>query len=407
MNSTADADGNQSAAQSAPQIADQVAGQAKSVAPIIWLLGKVQSGKSSIVHGLTGSTRAQIGNGFRACTVSADIFEFPEELPLIRFLDTRGLGEAHYDPADDLAIAESSSHCTIAVMRAMDQQQDVVLNILEHVRKRHADWPILVAQTHLHEGYPVGGNHAVPYPFSESSASDVIEAPSVPEDLRRSLNYQRAMLNRLPGNGAIAFVPIDFTLPEDGYTPQLYGLKALQEQLTVVGPAALRAALDDANGQADREADPDMHRLIVGHAAAASAADLIPVAAVAAVPAVQGRMLQVIGRRHGFEWTKRTMLEFSGALGLGLLARYAAGFGIRQLTKLIPVYGQTAGTAAAAATSFATTYALGKAADYFLNARRRGQTDDAALQKVWADSLREAFNLAKVRGLGDKPNQEP
>ena len=48
-------------------------------------------------------------------------------------------------------------------------------------------------------------------------------------------------------------------------------------------------------------------------------------------------------------------------------------FGVRQLVKLIPVYGQTAGAAAAAAASFATTYAMGKAASYFLIRRRQGR----------------------------------
>ncbi|MBU2533512.1 MAG: hypothetical protein KKB37_12280, partial [Alphaproteobacteria bacterium] len=134
------------------------------------------------------------------------------------------------------------------------------------------------------------------------------------------------------------------------------------------------------------------------------AADLIPVAAVAAVPAVQARLLQVLGKRHDAVWNRRTAWEFAGALGAGFIARYAAGFGIRQLSKLIPVYGQTAGAAAAAATSFATTYALGKAANHFLTERNRGKTDTAAVRKVWAEALREAFDLAKVRGLAkDQP----
>ena len=378
---------------------DDVARQARSMAPVVWLLGKIQSGKSSIVQALTGASDAEIGSGFRACTPSADIYELPPEAPVIRFLDTRGLGEAAYDPTEDLAVAENASHCTIAVMRAMDNQQDHVIETLTRVRKKFPSWPILVAQTHLHEAYPPGRTHCHPYPFAADNAATTSTNSSVPDDLWRALAYQRRLFDKLPGNSPIAFVPLDFTQQGDGYEPRLYGIEELQRQLAIVGPMALNAALADSINNSG--ADADMHRLIVGYAAAASAADLIPVAAVAAVPAVQGRLLQTLGQRHGLSWTRQTALEFAGALGVGFVARYAAGFGIRQLAKLIPVYGQTAGAAAAAATSFATTYALGKAALYFLNQRHRGETDDAAVQKVWAEALREAFDLAKVRGLSE------
>lgn len=379
--------------------ADEVARQARAVAPVIWLLGKVQSGKSSIVRALTGVGNADIGDGFRACTTSADIYELPPEAPLIRFLDTRGIGEAHYDPQEDLSVAERTSHCTIAVLRAMDRQQDAIFETLQRVRKRDADWPILIAQTHLHEGYASGQTHPEAYPYGTDGEPFAHASALVPDDLRRSLAWQRESFSALPGRGPLAFVPIDFTSPEDGFDPPLFGLDALHSRLAEIGPAALNAALRGATAGDDAAVGSSVHSLIVGHAAAASAADLVPVAAMAAVPVVQGRLLQVIGNRHGVTWNKRTAAQFAGALGTGFLARYAAGFGIRQLTKLIPVYGQTAGAAAAAATSFATTYALGKAADYFLAARALGTHDNAAVQKVWADALREAFDLAKVRGI--------
>lgn len=382
-----------------PASQEHVAAQARVVAPVIWLLGKVQSGKSSIVRALTGSTKAEIGSGFRACTLSADVYELPPEAPVIRFLDTRGLGEASYDPADDLAISQASSHCTIAVMRTMDPQQDSVIDTLASIRRRDPHWPVVVAQTHLHEGYAAGDNHPELYPYDADGGPQETLSSSVPDDLRRSLAYQRERFRSLPGDGAIAFVPVDFTQQGDGFEPTLFGLDALQEQLTRIGPAALKAALSDAAKETGNPVAAGLHRIIVGHAAAASAADLIPVAAVAAVPVVQGRWLQIIGEHYNTPWTARTAAEFASALGAGFVARYAAAFGIRQLTKLIPVYGQTAGAVAAAAVSFATTYAVGKTAIYFLELRRHGQTDNAAVQKVWAQSLREAFDLAQVRGL--------
>ncbi|MCB1510165.1 MAG: GTPase domain-containing protein [Hyphomicrobiaceae bacterium] len=387
--------------------------QARSVAPVVWLLGKVQSGKSSIVRALTGASRAEIGRGFKACTTTAEVFDFPTEAPLIRFLDTRGLSEAGYDPAEDIAVAEKSAHATIAVMRAMDGQQDAVFQVLHALRRRHPGWPIVVAQTHLHEGYAQGASHPDPYPFRYGAAAVPMDAGSdderrVPSDLARALAHQRAVFAKLPGRGPLAFVPLDFTLDGDGYEPAHYGLLELQTTLAEVGPSALRAALEDAQRGGDGDGEQrDLHRLIVGYAAAASAADLIPLAAVAAVPAVQARLLSQIATSFGVEWNRRRTMELAGALGAGFAARYAAGFGIRQLAKLIPVYGQTAGAAAAAATSFATTYALGKAAAYYLASPQDGATDPASIQKVWAQSLREAFDLARLRGLDtdDRPTK--
>src|SRR5262245_47560720 len=70
----------------------QVAAQARATAPIVWLIGKVQSGKTSIIRALTQAGDAEIGDGFRACTRTARLFEFPQDAPVMRFLDTRGLG---------------------------------------------------------------------------------------------------------------------------------------------------------------------------------------------------------------------------------------------------------------------------------------------------------------------------
>ena len=54
-----------------------IAERARQFAPVVWLLGKVQSGKTSIVRALTQATDAEIGTGFRACTKTARVFDFP------------------------------------------------------------------------------------------------------------------------------------------------------------------------------------------------------------------------------------------------------------------------------------------------------------------------------------------
>jgi hypothetical protein len=73
--------------------------------------------------------------------------------PLLRFLDTRGLGEADYDPAGYIPWCEGQSHLLLTVMQVADPVQDAVLRVLRQARRRHPDWPLVVAQTGLHR-YP-------------------------------------------------------------------------------------------------------------------------------------------------------------------------------------------------------------------------------------------------------------
>ena len=38
--------------------------------------------------------------------------------------------------------------------------------------KKHPDWPLLIAQTHLHEAYAPGDDHPLPYPYRADGAPD-------------------------------------------------------------------------------------------------------------------------------------------------------------------------------------------------------------------------------------------
>jgi uncharacterized protein (DUF697 family) len=358
---------------------------------VIWLLGKVQSGKSSIVRALTGAAAAEIGLGYKPCTKTAAIFDFPAKAPAIRFLDTRGLGETGYDPSDDIAFHEAQAHLMLAVMKALDPQQDAVLEAVKTARTRHPEWPIIVAQTTLHEAYRPGQSHPEPYPFGTGS----LEA-ALPLNLVRSLSYQRSLFSHLPGTGPILFVPLDFTQAGDGLEPLNYGLPSLLSALETAAPAGLAAALKGANAKAGDRLANAAHPHIVGYATAAAAADAVPVAGVVAVPAVQSKMLHSLARIYGVEWDRKALGEFAAALGIGAVSRIIASFGLRELSKLIPIYGQTAGAAAAAAASFATTFAIGKAACYYLSQHRAGTVDPEGVARTYSAALSEAFRIRKA-----------
>ena len=109
---------------------------AEAPIPCLWLFGKTGSGKTSIIHELTGAAEAVIGGGFRPQTRHSRLFSFPdEELPIVRFLDTGGLGEADYDPAGDLAEFNKSTQLVIVTVCATDQATEEVIRPLRSIRK--------------------------------------------------------------------------------------------------------------------------------------------------------------------------------------------------------------------------------------------------------------------------------
>src|SRR5437588_6633483 len=88
--------------------------------PVFWLFGKTQSGKTSIIKFLTGADDAEIGQGFRPCTRFSRQYQFPTgEAPLLTFLDTRGVDEPGYDPAEDLARFDADAHVMVVTAKVM------------------------------------------------------------------------------------------------------------------------------------------------------------------------------------------------------------------------------------------------------------------------------------------------
>ncbi len=365
----------------------------KMEVPVIWLLGTAQSGKTSIVRALTGAANAEIGNGFQPCTRTARVYDFPGQAPVVRFLDTRGLGEVDYDPDEDLAACEARSHHLIAVLKVTDSPSPALVEALREIRKRHPDWPLIIVQTCLHEAYDLPDQpHPLPYPYAHADW-----AQQVPADLARLIQAQRSVLSSLPGPGPVRWVPIDFTLPEDAFEPADYGLEALWHALEESAVAGLRARI---------LADPAVrdlfqrtaHPQVVGYSLATAALGALPLMDLAAVPAIQARLLQVLATIHGVPWTRRSTAEFLALLGTGVAMGYGARMAGRSLAKLIPGWGQTAGAAWAAASSGATTYALGKSACLYLQARRSGLSiDPEPLRKEFSRALRQGRNLISER----------
>lgn len=374
------------------------AARARQPLPVVWLLGKAQAGKTSIIRALTGSETAEIGNGFQPCTRTARFYDFPAAAPVVRFLDTRGLGEVAYDPTEDIHYCESQAHLVLGVMKATDIRQDAVFDVLRAVRRRHPEWPVLVAQTGLHEAYPPNGEHVLPYPYDGEPLTS-----QVPSDLARALSAQRERLGKLPGAAPVRWAPIDLTLPEDGFEPVNYGLEALWAAIETVSALGLQALLRGDAGLRDvyeRAAHPH----IVSYAVAAAGVGALPLVDLVGVPAVQAKLLHSLASLYGQNWDRSRVSEFLGLLGVGIGAGYLARMFGREVVKFIPFWGQTAGAMWGATASGTTTYALGKAATYYFAARRRSNRVEAeALRHAYAEALTSGTRFLKAPSSDREP----
>lgn len=368
---------------------EAIAEMALQQAPVVWMMGKVQSGKSSIVHAITGHPAAEIGSGFRSCTRTSRIFDFPENAPVIRFLDTAGFDSVGYDPTDDLAMLEGHGHVLLAVVRAMDPAQDALLASLKTIRARRPRISIIVAQTTLHEGYPTGADHP-PY--------DMLMTDATLQDLQRSLAHQARQFEALPGPGRVVTVPLDFTSEKEGYAEHRYGLDALLDALASAGAEGMRIVVEELS-RAGGDGRPRRARgHIIGYATVAGISDTLPLVGAISVPTVQGKLLHSIGRIYGVKWDARTIREFAGSLGVGTVLGIGLSMGARQLGKLIPGYGQTIGAAAAGVAGFAVTYALGTAACHYLGMKHGARsTTFRSVHAVYEASLKEALLLVRDR----------
>lgn len=365
-------------------LSDVLADQTRDTAPVLWMLGKVQSGKTAIIHAITRHPEAAIGAGFKPCTRHARQFEFPPELPMIRFIDTRGLGELDYHPEEDLQMLEQQADALVVVVRALDPQQKQILSQLRQIRQRQPDWPVVVVLTRLHDAYPDRRDHP--------DYATLYDAPDL-VDLQRALYSQQAQFSDLPGKGRVHTVAVDFTRVEDGFTDPDFGLEALLDVLDQVLEDAQRQLLRTLTKARGNHRMAQLNPHLVGYAMAAGLTDMIPVAGLVTVPTLQGKMLHTVGRFHDQSWDRRTLKEFSASLGSGALLGIGASFGARQLGKLIPVYGQSVGALAAGSASAAVTYALGRAASYYLEQKALGHDDPAGVAREYQGSLKEAWQL--------------
>lgn len=335
------------------------------------------------MRAITGSNNAEIGNGFQPCTRTARLYAFPDEAScLLRFLDTRGLGEAGYDPSEDLGYCQEHAHLVMVVTKAMDHAQKPVLDVLETIRKTRPTWPVIVVQTSLHEGYKQPtDSHLIPYPFDNKPWPTNIAG-----DLARSLKHQRSEFAKY----AKRFVAVDLTLPEDQFEPANYGLESLWAAIEEEFPHGLRSMLETQSELVAEFGDiyySTAWKHIISYSVAAGGAGAVPwpLVDIPVVIGIQAKMFHAISSIYGQPLTRQLMTEFGTAVGGSMVARFVRSL----LSKLVPVFGSVFG----AAYNAATTYALGCTLCWYFAQLKRGATPDAdQLRAFYAKELSDGRN---------------
>lgn len=329
--------------------------------PTLWLLGKTGAGKSSLIQALTQLDEVEVGNGFAPCTKTSDAWDFPQEKPILRFLDTRGVGEAGYDPSEDLNACSAQSHALLVIAKVNEPEQSAVIEALKKIRKERKVKHVLVVHTAV-----------------KSVAADEQE---------RQQAYNQQQFEKAWGNSLLS-IGVDFDCDAKNYVNRSDLVESLAKMLPIVGVTLT----ETAHATAEEKNFKHLQAEILWYAGVASASDLLPAVGLVSVPVIQAKMLHSLANQYGVEWGLQTFSELAGVLGTSFGVQYGMQLGTRQLGKLIPGYGQTVGAVAAATVSFSTSYGLGRAACYYFHRKSRGEMPDRQeIQQIY----REALDLGK------------
>lgn len=350
------------------------------------LIGKTQSGKSSIVRGLTGVSAEIVGQGFRPHTKHTNQYTYPnDDLPLLIFTDTVGLGEAQKNTdsiiqelTDKLQASNHQARVVILTVKINDFATETLAQVAQNLRQLSQKIPYLLVVTCLHEIYPSQSDDHPAYP------------PNV-EDINRAFNQLKEDFQGLYDDAIL----IDFTLEEDGYTPVFYGLETLRDSIAKQLPEAESVAIHQLLEGETSEKIGNLYRDVARRyiwafsvAAATLAAVPLPFATMPVLTTLQVSQITLLGKLYGQILTPSQAGGIVSAIAGGFLAQSIG----RELIKFIPGLGSII----AASWAGAYTWALGEGACvYFGDLMGGKKPNPAQIQTVMQEAFKQAQNRFK------------
>jgi len=202
--------------------------------------------------------------------------------------------------------------------------------------------------------------------------------------------------------------------PEKSFLAQLQNLLGLETGETAditeaagqlaISPVQNAPALPDT-AETDDEAD----KLILKYALLNGALEFLPekMATLAIIP-MQMKMVYSVGKIHGVELDRKHIMEFAAAAGLGFTSQVVEGFARKWITGFFgkkEMVKNVADQATGSAMTFATTYALGKAAKaYYAGGRKMVPAELKSVFDSTVSKAREmhAQFLPKIREQASK-----
>jgi uncharacterized protein (DUF697 family) len=348
------------------------------------LIGKPQAGKSSIVRGLTGVAPEIVGQGFRPHTQNTERYAYPsEDLPLLIFTDTVGLGDLNQDTQKiieelkaELEQDTQRARILLLTVKINDFATDTLQQIVKELRQDYPNIPCLLTVTCLHEIYPADVADHPEYPPKYEAVERAFQ--SIQQDFKQFCD--RSVL-------------VDFTLEEDVFNPTFYGLQAFTETLAELLPEAesrtIAQLLDNSmsNELGNLYRDTARRYLVAFSTMAATLAAVpLPFATMPVLTALQISLVGLLGKLYGQTLSPSQAGGIASAIAGGFLAQ-AIG---RELVKFIPGFGSFI----AASWAAAYTWSLGEGACvYFGDLMGGKKPDPQKIQSVMKDS----FAAAKVQ----------
>jgi len=339
--------------------------------PRFAIVGRRGSGKSSLINAIFSNKVAAVGS-VKSKTGLGKWYEYEDKKGKISILDTRGLGEGSIPDAkfEEKSVKEEVSasidnNCPDALLflckakevdARIDEDIDSFFQIKSYIQKKHSYNP------------PVVG---VITQVDELDPPDVVDPPYKDAGKRKNIASAKALLSRKLEN---KFDDIIEVIPTSAYIrfsngkiayDRRWNIDKLVEYLIERLPRS--AQMELARITRVKSVQKKMARVLIGSAAAIAGGvglEPIPVADLPIITSIQIGMIMGIGYISGREMNKKSAVEFMTSMGLNVGLSFVFRELARALVKLIPV----AGNAASGAVAAASTWGIGEAAiTYFID----------------------------------------